>query len=200
MARIQEHIALTDIEAVVVTHSHPDHWTDLEALAVAYKWGLGVTGLKVFAPAGLKELMRTGSATEVFDWSEIDEACEISVTGMSLRFSLTDHPVPTFAVRVEGGTRSLGYSADSGPNWSIGSLGSDLDLVLCEATFLSDKEGTVQHLSARQAGRTAAEAGARRLVITHLAPGVDRARARSEAESSFGSEVEVAAIGATYQV
>ncbi|MCU4185583.1 hypothetical protein K6U06_14540 [Acidiferrimicrobium sp. IK] len=51
------------------------------------------------------------------------------------------------------------------------SLGPGLDLAPCEATFLSDREGTVQHLSARQAGATAHEAGAGRHVITTIALG-----------------------------
>ena len=75
-----------------------------------------------------------------------------------------------------------------------------MHLALCEATFLSDKEGSVQHLSARQAGRTGRTAGVERLVITHLAPRLDRQAARQEAEDAFGAEVTVAAVGARYQV
>lgn len=200
LARLQQYLPLQDLDAVVLSHSHPDHWTDVESLAVAYKYALGLSGLKMFAPAGLRELLRVGSAADVFDWADLDDDCRVSVGEVSLRFSRTDHPVATFAVRLDAVSRSLGYSADSGPKWSLASLGPGLDLALCEATFLSEKEGTLQHLSARQAGRTAAEAGATRLVITHLTPGVDRQAARLEAEREFGSPVEVASPGARYVV
>ena len=50
-------------------------------------------------------------------------------------------------------------------------------MALVEATLTTEAEGTVQHLSARQAGATAAEAGAERLLVTHLTPGRDRAGA-----------------------
>jgi ribonuclease BN (tRNA processing enzyme) len=80
------------------------------------------------------------------------------------------------------------------------SLGPGIDLALCEATFLQDREGSVQHFSARQAGTTARAAGARRLVITHLWPTLDRAASQAEAEAAFGAPVEVAAIDAVYSV
>jgi ribonuclease BN (tRNA processing enzyme) len=113
---------------------------------------------------------------------------------------MTDHSVPTLAMRISGAGRNLGYSADSGPGWGLRSLGSDLDLALCEATFLSDKEGTVQHMSARQAGRTAAEAGVGRLVVTHVGPRVDPGDVRDEAERAFGRAVTMARAGARYAV
>lgn len=200
MAHLQEHLPIEKLDAVIITHSHPDHWTDLEVMAIAFKWGLKSPGPRVYAPDGLRQLMRVGDAAEVFEWTTIDDGMSIEEGSISLAFSRTDHPVPTLAVRVDAGRRALGYSADSGPGWALSSLGYGLDVALCEATFLSDKEGSVQHMSARQAGLAALEAGAERLVITHLAPGVDRSAARAEAEETFRSTVQVAALGARYEV
>ena len=200
MANLQRFVALEDVSAVVVTHQHPDHWTDLEQYCVALKWGLRRKGPTIYAPAGLEQLARVGSATQVVDWKIISEGPGVRVGNLKLSFSRTDHSVPTYAVRIDGGGRSLGYSADSGPGWAMASLGVGLDLALCEATFLSDEEGSVQHMSARQAGSTAADSDARRLVITHLAPRIDREAARLEAEQAFGGPVEVAAIGTRYDV
>lgn len=200
MSNLQKHVGLGDLDAVVVTHEHPDHWSDLEGLAVAFKWALQRGGPVVFAPEGLRGLMRVGPAVDVFDWRSIREGSGFSINDMRFSFSRTDHSVPTFAVRVESGGRNLGYSADTGPGWHLSELGRDLNLALCEATFLADRERTVQHMSARQAGASAAEAHAERLVITHITPGVDRDAARTEATASFGAPVEVAAIGASYEV
>jgi len=50
-------------------------------------------------------------------------------------------------------------------------LAAGADLVVCEATFLSQDEDMATeygHLTARQAGRLAAQAGARRLVLSHF--------------------------------
>jgi ribonuclease BN (tRNA processing enzyme) len=148
----------------------------------------------------MRELMRIGSAVEVFDWHTIGDGDQVAVGALRLSFSQTDHPVTTLAVRVEGAGRRLGYSADSGPAWGLASLGPGLHLALCEATFLSDREGTVQHLSARQAGLTARAAGVDRLVITHLFPRIDRDAARAEAAAAYGADVDVAAAGDQFDV
>jgi ribonuclease BN (tRNA processing enzyme) len=198
LANLQRHVAIEDLDAVVISHQHPDHWTDLEHLAVACRWVVDRPGIPVFAPDGLRELTRVGSATDTFEWHTIAGGDQVTIGEMRLTFSQTDHPVPTLAMRIDGAGRSLGYSADSGPDWGLAALGPGLHLALCEATFLSDKEGTVQHLSARQAGLTARAAGVNRLVITHLSPRVDREAARAEAESSFGADVAVAGAGDRY--
>ncbi|MGH9055666.1 MAG: MBL fold metallo-hydrolase [Acidimicrobiales bacterium] len=198
LANLQLHVSIEDLDAVVVTHSHPDHWTDLEHFAVACKWVIGRTGVPVYAPEGLDLLLRIGSAAGVLAWHPVGDAETVRVGAISLTFSRTDHPPPTLAVRADGAGRSLGYSADSGPGWSLASLGPGLHLLLCEATFLFDKEGTLGHMSARQAGASAREAGVERLVITHLRPRVDREKARAEAAAAFGGDVTVAATGDRY--
>jgi ribonuclease BN (tRNA processing enzyme) len=200
LANLQRHLTMEEVDAVVVSHQHPDHWTDLEHFGVACRWALGRTGVPVFAPSGLRELTRIGCAADVFEWHDVVDGDQVTIGALRLSFSQTDHPVTTMAARIEAGGRALGYSADSGPGWELAALGSGLSLALCEATFLSDKEGTVQHLSARQAGRTARAAGAERLVITHLTPGVDPAAARAEAAHAFGGDVTVANIGDQFAV
>src|SRR5690606_9602579 len=57
--------------------------------------------------------------------------------------------------------------------WCDGALAlaHQVDLLVCEATFLSSEEelaAVAGHLTADQAGRLAAAAGARRLVLTHF--------------------------------
>lgn len=57
--------------------------------------------------------------------------------------------------------------------WCDGALAlaDDVDLLVCESTFLTAEEelaGIAGHLTADQAGRLAATAGARRLVLTHF--------------------------------
>jgi ribonuclease BN (tRNA processing enzyme) len=196
LANLQEYVAIEDLDAAVISHSHPDHWSDLDHFAVAARYVVPRPPLPVYAPEGLQELMRVGAAAvEALDWRPIGDGDGVAVGEMRFSFTQTDHPVTTLAARVDGDGRSLGYSADTGPKWGLSALGSGLNLALCEATFLSDTEGRLPHMSAREAGRTARDAGVERLVITHLWPRVDAAAAKAEAEAAFGGEVTVAAMG-----
>ena len=113
----------------------------------------------------------------------------------SCAFHRTDHAEETLAVRVDGGGRALGYSADTGPAWSPDVLGTGLDLLLLEATYTAEHEGTAGHLSGRQAGGAARAAGAKRLVITHRWPTVTAQEVAEEAAAAFGGPVEQATIG-----
>lgn len=194
MANLQLHVALREVDAVVVTHEHIDHWSDLEHFGVAVKYVVPRGPIPLYCEPDLPSLMRT-PASDQFDRQPIGPGSRLDIGAMSFTFSRTDHSVATLAVRVDGGGRSLGYSADSGPGWGISSLGPGLDLALCEATYLSEMEDSLPHMSAREAGLNAREAGARRLVLTHLWPGVDRDAAQAEAAAAFGGPVDVARAG-----
>lgn len=78
-------------------------------------------------------------------------------------------------------------------------LAERADMLVCEATFAASEATLAReygHLTAGQAGRIAAESGARLLVLTHFsqrydAPGVQRFAV--EAAEQFGGEVVIAA-------
>jgi ribonuclease Z len=77
-------------------------------------------------------------------------------------------------------------------------LADQADMLVCESTFADTEAALAQdygHLTARQAGRIAEEAGARLLVLTHFSqrydPG-DGQRLAGEAASAFGGEVVLA--------
>ena len=98
-----------------------------------------------------------------------------NVGDIDLAFSRTDHPPPTYAVEASGRRSRLVYTADTGPDWTVGAFAPGADLVLSEASYLHDDIPAPIHLSARQAGTAAREAKAQRLILTHLWPRIDPA-------------------------
>ena len=198
LANLQHHLALDQLDAIIVSHEHPDHWSDLEGWNIVLKHFLDREGFPVYAPAGLKEQTYDGMPTVA--WIDVADGDRATIGTLEATFSRTDHGRETLAVRLEGTGRAFGYSADTGPAWSLEALGPGLDLALCEASVPTEQEGKMQHLSARQAGEQAKAAGAARLVLTHLWPTLDADRAREEGAAAFGSPVQVAAIGARYDV
>jgi hypothetical protein len=95
--------------------------------------------------------------------------------------------------------RSLVYSADTGPDWSMESLGTNVDLALLEATYGTDEErGALLHLSASDAGSMARSAGARRLVLTHFWPDTDLAVHARNGETAYGAPVTIASPNERY--
>jgi ribonuclease BN (tRNA processing enzyme) len=199
LAAIQGRLDLRQLDAVFISHEHPDHRSDLEGLAVVLAFEMKRQGLPVYAPASLRPLVYH-DFPGVFDWRVVADGDREQVAGLSLSFSRTDHGPETLAVRIEGEGRTLGYSADTGPAWSLQGLGPGLDLALCEATWLKAREGGAHHLSARQAGAMAREAAVGRLVLTHRWPTVAARDSWEEGSEAFGSAVEQARAGSTWDV
>lgn len=191
MANLQRHVGLHEVDAVILSHEHPDHWSDLEGFRVACAYVIERTGVPVYAPAGHLRLLYKDFKM-VFDWHEVDDGADAVIGDMRVLFSRTDHGPLTLAMRIDGGGKALGYTADTGTKWSWSAMGDGLDLVLSEATFTQQYEGVSQHLSGRQAGASAKEAGVGRLLLTHFWPTLDRADIEGEAVDAFGGPVEIA--------
>ena len=205
LANLQLHLDLGAIDAVVLTHRHPDHWTDLTGLEVAWQYGLRREGLPVYGTpetGRMAETLSSGMAPTMA-WHDIADGSVIEVGRLRCTFSRTEHYVETLAVRVDDldTGQSLAYSADTGPGWSFTALGDGIDLALCEATNLVTEEGPgVLHLSARQAGVMTRAAGVPRLLLTHLWPEGDPEAYRTEAEAAFGAPVEIAITNERYDL
>ena len=199
---LQRHVALTDIDAIVVSHEHPDHWTELPSLYHAYRWGLGDMKMPVYGTAGTKRVLDGAweyTTVETFEWTVIDASTTLTIGDMVFTFSETDHPVETLAIRVESGGAAVAYSADTGPDWSPTSFGAPIDVMVYETTLPVDLEGAdIPHVSGREAATRAAAAGVGRLVLTHVPPGHDHGERVAAAETVFDGPVELAAPGATF--
>ena len=203
-ANLQRHIDPADLGAIVLSHEHPDHWSDLESFAV---WTLVQhpdRPVPVYAPPGLRARSYFSEKAGL-DWHVIEDGDQVTIGDLGCTFSATDHGPVTLAARfdVTDGDRSRGslaYSADTGPGWSLDALGAGIGTALCEATYTADLERDFyHHLSGRQAGAMARDAGVGSLICTHRWPSVTAAALEAEASVAFGAPVRQAAIGSVFE-
>ena len=202
---MQRHTSLAALDAVVITHEHPDHWLELPVVASALRYYQPRDPLPLYTTEGtaacLTQLCSGPPEPIPFDITIVSDGDEVQIGDQHWTFSRTDHYVETMAPRIDAAGRSLAFSADTGPGWGFAALGEGIDVALCESTFLHNRadEG-ILHLSARQAGEIAAAAGVGRLVLTHITPGDDPETYAVEAAEAFGRDVELAHVDAVYQV
>jgi ribonuclease BN (tRNA processing enzyme) len=207
LANLQRHVDLDQLTGVVLSHHHPDHWTDFGVLRTAWHYGLGLEGLRVFGTAdtlAIAEHMFGHSLDPVIAWEVVGDGHEAALGAMKLQFSRTEHYVETMAVRLDLDGWSFAFSGDTGPGWSVAALGEGITAFLCEATLLDHERATsdhdVLHLTAREAGVMARDAGVGQLLLTHQPPGATLDLFADEARAAFGAPVEVVREGATYPV
>jgi ribonuclease Z len=101
--------------------------------------------------------------------------------------------------------RRLVISGDTRPCASVVRAARDADLLVHESTFSDDEQERAletRHSTAREAARVAREAGARRLVLTHLSSrhDTDPARLLAQAREEYKGPVEVAYDGFTVEL
>jgi ribonuclease BN (tRNA processing enzyme) len=190
------------LDAVIISHHHPDHMVDLHALLRA-RW-LGerrAPRIPLFAPDGvvarLTELQdgdRT-AVTKVFDWHPIPAPTQ-SAGPFRLDSVLLPHYVPNAGIRLTAPGLTLAYTGDTGPTPALAELGRECDLFIADATSWEQRhaphDDEALNLSATQAGQAAADAVARRLLLTHFWPGNDRKVSKADAARAFDGEILLA--------
>jgi ribonuclease BN (tRNA processing enzyme) len=208
LAELQRHSSVGELDAVWISHLHPDHCSDLGVLRNLLAYGLGRAGgrLDVWGPPGWRAWFDAAvpdpEATEaVFSTRELGDGCVSEVGELRLRAFAVAHGVPTFGCRVESSGGVWAYSADSGPCPGLTELARSADVFFCEAFRSTPAAGELTTvMTPEQAGEVAAAAGARRLVLTHLHPDADPARAGARARSTYAGPVDVAVPGAVFRV
>lgn len=207
-AALQDVIDFRTLDAVVVSHVHADHSADLIGFYHATKYGTEAPrSVPVYAPDLVAERLGyyLGGAgyefNEVLVFTTVGDADSVEVGDVRLDFAITDHLVPTVAVRASTDDgRVLAYSSDTGPAGSWHAIAADADVFVVEATFQGQDKPFPHHLSASEAGTIGRDQRVRRLVLAHIWPFLDPARSVEEAEHTFGKPVELAAPGRTIRI
>ncbi|MEW6582854.1 MAG: MBL fold metallo-hydrolase [Actinomycetota bacterium] len=201
--RMCAHVAPETLDAVVISHLHPDHCADLFALRVYMAWGPGAgRRLRILGPAGLRDRLVAFSGSEgwdrCMDFEELQAGGgEVDLGGgLVLRYAEVPHLPPTFASRLDFRGASVCFGADCGPNDALPALADGCDVLLAECSFgAAEASADVGHLNARDAAAIAERAGAGRLVMTHLYPEHDPDAALTAARAATAVPVEWAVPG-----
>lgn len=212
LSRFQEERPLFSMDALVLSHLHPDHCVDVSSLYVARKYHPTPPSavLPVYAPSEAPSRFAAAYAPDEAERSSLDlgDVFEFHRLGgtvhigpFTVESALVDHPCEAYGFRISCGGATLAYTGDSGPCAALDALASGVDVLLSEASWThSPRRPAGLHLSGRQAGELAERAGAGRLLVTHVPPWTSREDVLKEAESAFGGPCELVVAGGRYEV
>ena len=184
-----------ELDALLLSHWHYDHTSDL--LPLIYRLESVHKTLRVFAPAdGASPLRAVVAASACFELTDVAPGDALTVGSARILVTPARHPVPAVGYRVEEGNRVFGYTGDTNTLPGLAEAYRGCDLLLADGLFPeAEWEERKPHLSAALAAKLAAEAGAGRLVLTHLNPVFPPAQLLREARAYF-PDPEIAAAGA----
>ncbi len=212
LGSLQRHLDPAALDAVFLSHLHPDHCVDVLGLHVARKYrpaGRPSHPLPVFGPEGTGAWiegmyigMQPGGMAAELAFADLAERQPVVVGPFTVTAYAVSHPVPAFGFRVEADGAVLAYTGDTDTCDNLGPLMTGADLVLADSAFVDGRDRLAGiHLSGSRAARAAVDAGAvRRLMLTHLPSWNDPEVCRAQAAAVWPGEVELAAPDATYDL
>jgi ribonuclease BN (tRNA processing enzyme) len=194
LAELQRHARLDELDAIWVSHLHADHSADLLATFYALRYGdlTPVAPIPLYGPPGVADRLagfltngpERAPIEEVFAVAELYDGHSVTIGGLTLTSRAVEHGVPAFALRAEAAGASIVYSGDCAPCAALTELAAGSDLLLCEVgNDAADAE--LPHHTPEQAGETAGAAGARELLLTHIARSIDPSDAVTRAATRF---------------
>jgi ribonuclease Z len=191
---LRSELNISQVARIFITHMHGDHMLGLMGLLATCGMTAHTRGIDIYGPRPLADYVREVSRRTQFQTNypltvqEVKEGLvfedeEYTVTCAPLKHRLKRGERVTLP---DGRTfdgadfcgpdlkgRSVVYCTDTTYCQSAVELSRDADLLIHEATFAEADEGLAirsTHSTAAMAARVGREAGARRLILTHLSP------------------------------
>ncbi|MDN6168559.1 MAG: MBL fold metallo-hydrolase, partial [Micrococcaceae bacterium] len=214
---LQRYMDLEDIDAIFLSHLHPDHCMDLCGLHVAVHWnpnGWNRERITVWGPEATADRMATAYGLELdpgmhedFDFHHWVPRQKVELGPFTISAVPVRHPVEeAYAIRVEateplqdGTTRTsvLAYSGDTDSCDGLVEAAHDADMFLCEAAFEEGRDDGIDgvHLTGKRAGEMATAAGAKRLLLTHIPVWTDVNTVVDEAKTTYDGGLAIAVSG-----
>ncbi|AEH44299.1 beta-lactamase domain-containing protein [Thermodesulfatator indicus DSM 15286] len=206
-------LTLPDIDAIFLSHFHPDHVTDLIPFFFATRYSLGYNRQKPFllvAGDGFSSFFE-GLKSAFGKWVvpplgllEIQElSCTYEAAFMCPPFTVRSAPVKhnpeSLAYRFEYQGKSLVYSGDTDYTENLVKLAHEADLLIleCSAPEGMKKEG---HLTPSLCGRIAGEARVKKLMLTHFYPPCDETDLISPCRAFYDGEIILAIDFLTFEL
>ena len=202
LPRLLTHVPDGGVDAVVVTHRHPDHCVDVSGLArVRQDLAPDDDPLPLYCEPGVVDVLRAlepqPDPASVFD---VHDLADGSIGPFRLTVAPTPHHVPNLAVRLSTPEATVVYTGDSGPLTRaedpdrLVDLAREAELFIADATLTEAPPGPREGLvmTAGEAAHWADLAGVRQLMPTHFWPFADRTESLERARTVFGGAIVAA--------
>lgn len=205
LAAVQNYTELWELDAAIISHYHPDHVADIGVLQHAAMVGMQLKEWKTPFPIYAHD--RDQAAFHNLSYKGVTEGRAIEVTRklelgpFEVSFCETIHPVYCLAMKFSVDGKSVVFTADTEWKEELADFAKGTDLLVSEANLYEKYIGLIKgHMSGKQAGELAEQAGAKELWLTHLPQYGEREEILEAARSAYHGKADFAKIGFSAQI
>lgn len=165
---------------VIISHLHRDHYNDIYNLQyssfVFHNQKRIEKPIDIYLPQTPETIVRDikGETNAYANYNSICEDTKLKIGNIDISFCKTDHPVETYAIRLDNGERSIVYTGDTSFSAKdrLVEFAKEADLLISEASLLKSYgfPEINSHLTAEQAAIIAKQANVKGLALTHFWP------------------------------
>ncbi|MCP4021885.1 MAG: MBL fold metallo-hydrolase [Desulfobacteraceae bacterium] len=198
-------VSINDVDAILLSHFHLDHCAEVPPFIFATKYpgfkrqkkltligGTGITQL-------LDNMNRTFQGSlelpkGYFDIITLDTTNKdtFDLGAIQIDYTKVAHKDESRAFRfTDPNGFSVVYSGDTDYSENLIKIASGADILICESA-LPDNKKVVGHLTPSLAGRIAAKANVKKLVLTHFYPECDQEDIQKQCEKTFQGPIVLA--------
>lgn len=205
--RLAAQLEPSTVDAVFVSHLHPDHFIDLIALRHYLRWQFSpARRVRVIAADGLARRLDTlhdepGFASVSLDIEPLTVG-RLTVGDITVEAARVTHTRDSHAFRVTATDGpGLVYSGDCGRAEDLDPLIRPGDALLCEVSFgAGPVPSDAGHLDGPAVGRLAARTAAGRVLLTHLQMGFDPGATIESVKRAYEGPVDLVEPGDQFTI
>lgn len=175
LCELQKYIAISDIDAIFLTHLHSDHISDIPVLKYALQMNKlhhqDIQPIDVYAPKTPENQLVGIMGDDNLNVQTICGESSIDLMGAKIFFRQTKHSVECLSVRIEYEGSVFSYSSDTSFDPELSGIFENADLAIMDCGSLdNDPYSNRNHMSPRECYSIFLHSGIKRVVLSHLIP------------------------------
>lgn len=198
--QVQRYMDPADLDAIWVSHDHPDHVADLGIFQHLFMLRpqqpkVGSVPIYLHPKSNQYDYLLSNDqnkGTSHLVTYQPDESLDLGP--FKATFCLTTHPIPCYALKLYDPQteKTFVYTADSAWNDELAEFVKGADSLLIECNFPADHPENEIHYNSTQAAKIAKLSGAKTVIVTHIPPLSDSEQIMTEVRQTLKEdEIEV---------
>ncbi|MFW6023011.1 MAG: MBL fold metallo-hydrolase [Halanaerobiaceae bacterium] len=199
ISALQNYIELTELDNVILSHYHPDHYSDISILQHGIMIESMVNNEKnhiyIYGHQD-DELFNKLTYKDYTTGKSYQEDKPLQLGPLTITFLKTHHSAIGYAMKISNGKKEIVYTSDTAYFDDLVSFSENVDLLLAESSLYPETDGQqMGHMNSTDSANLARNANSKKLILTHLPNYGDNQELLKNAMKIFPGNVKLAYSG-----